>query len=372
MKWSNLFFYNNHFEKNNQTFDLVQLMEKSCMFSQESAGIYSSMSLGVILEEKLQKIIDKHMGKAGFSKVRLSILQDGDLWEKTGRMDLYGEELFKVRNRKNKVFCLSATAEESVTNLYMKFYHRQKANCNIYQINTKFRDEMRARSGLIRAKEFIMKDAYSFGSEESINNVYQLMMDTYKNILDELGLIYYIKQADTGEIGGSISHEFCVSSDLCENNELEVAHIFNLGTKYSEKFGLLDDSGKNVHMACFGIGVSRLLMALLSSKRDNLGFWGDSVFNTFDYVITAVDYEKNNEVKTRSDNLYNHLSSRGYSVLLDDRSCNAGKKLHDSELICIQNRIVVSTSALKQSKYELLRRKSMEKEFLTYDNLLEL
>lgn len=369
MKWSNLFFYNNHFEKNHQSFELIQLMEKACMFSQESAGIYSAMSLGQLLEDKINKVIDKHMVKAGFSKIRLSIMQDGDLWEKTQRIDVYGEELFKLRNRKNKIFCLSATAEESVTNLYMKFYHRQKAHCNVYQINTKFRDEMRARGGLIRAKEFIMKDAYSFGSKESIAQTYDVMMNTYKNIFNELGLSFYIKEADSGEIGGSISHEFCVKVQG-DDEDLEVGHIFNLGTKYSEKFGLLDDQGNLVHMACFGIGVSRLLMAILATRRDALGFWGDDVFNTFDYVVTAVDYEKNIEVKSLSDNMYNLLSDKGYNVLLDDRSCNAGKKLHDSELICIQNRIVISTSALKQSKFELLRRSSMKKEFLEQCELL--
>jgi len=354
--------------------ELIDLMQKSCMVHQDSAGIYSSLSLGLILEKKLIQYIENKMQDIGFSQIRLSLLQDGKLWEKSKRIDSYGEELFKLKNRKNQTFCLSATAEEAITSIYFDYYQRQKANCNVFQIGNKYRDEMRARAGLSRGKEFIMKDGYSFCStNEELKLIYEKIKITYLEIFQHFGLDVIVKETDNAQMGGNFSEEFLVKSDLSDSYDgmLELGHIFQLGDTYSKIFELLDDKNNYVQMACFGIGISRLLMALLEKHRDNLGFFGTLEFNTFDYVITAIDIEKNEQVKTISHQLYNKLKKQGKNILLDDRKGSAGKKMSDAELIGATSRIVISRQAIENNNFELLDRKTMTKKtFSSIDCLI--
>lgn len=368
MKFTNLFFYSNHFERDNNKLDLIDLMAKAGITHQESSGIYSMMSLGVILEKQITQKIEQEMDNLGFNQVRLSLLQDGSLWQTTGRMDSYGEELFKVRNRKSKTFCLAATAEESITSLYKSYFNRLNANMNVYQIGNKYRDEMRARSGLCRGKEFVMKDGYSFSSsEEQLKETYASVKQAYLRVFKHFGLDVHTIVSDNGEMGGSYSEEFVVKSELSDADDglLELGHIFQLGTKYSEAFDLKDDKGQYIHMACYGIGVSRLLMLLLSKQRDKMGFYGTENFRTFDYIITAIDYEKNEEVKSQATSLYETLINKGFKVLLDDRKGSAGKKMSDAELIGCRYRIVVSKQNLELSQFEILNRETMEFSFVS-------
>lgn len=372
MKFTNLFFYSNHFERDNNKLDLIDLMAKAGITHQESAGVYSMMSLGLMLEKQITQKIEQEMDNLGFSQVKLSLLQDGSLWETTGRMQSYGEELFKVRNRKSKTFCLAATAEESITSLYKSYYNRLNANMNVYQIGNKYRDEMRARGGLCRGKEFVMKDGYSFSSnEENLKQVYSDVKEAYLRIFKHFGLDVQTIISDNGEMGGSYSEEFVVKSELSDNEDgyLELGHIFQLGSKYSEAFDLKDDKGQFVHMACYGIGVSRLLMLLLSKQRDKQGFYGTENFRTFDYVITAIDYEKNDNIKNQSNEIYQHLTSKGFKVLLDDRKGSAGKKMSDSELFACCYRIVVSKQNFEASQVEILERKTMKSSYISFNEL---
>lgn len=372
MKFTNLFFYSNHFERDNNKLDLIDLMAKAGITHQESAGIYSMMSLGLMLEKQITQKIEQEMDNLGFSQVKLSLLQDGSLWETTGRMQSYGEELFKVRNRKSKTFCLAATAEESITSLYKSYYNRLNANMNVYQIGNKYRDEMRARGGLCRGKEFVMKDGYSFSSnEDNLKQVYSEVKQAYLRIFKHFGLDVKTIVSDNGEMGGSYSEEFVVQSELSDNEDgyLELGHIFQLGTKYSEAFDLKDDKGQFVHMACYGIGVSRLLMLLLSKQRDQFGFYGTENFRTFDYVITAIDYEKNDNIKNQANDIYQYLISKGFKVLLDDRKGSAGKKMSDSELIACRYRIVVSKQNFEASQVEILERKTMKSSYISVNSL---
>lgn len=372
MKFTNLFFYSNHFERDNNKLDLIDLMAKAGITHQESAGIYSMMSLGLMLEKQITQKIEQEMDNLGFSQVKLSLLQDGSLWETTGRMQSYGEELFKVRNRKSKTFCLAATAEESITSLYKSYYNRLNANMNVYQIGNKYRDEMRARGGLCRGKEFVMKDGYSFSSnEENLKQVYSEVKQAYLRIFKHFGLDVKTIVSDNGEMGGSYSEEFVVQSELSDNEDgyLELGHIFQLGTKYSEAFDLKDDKGQFVHMACYGIGVSRLLMLLLSKQRDQFGFYGTENFRAFDYVITAIDYEKNDNIKNQANDIYQYLISKGFKVLLDDRKGSAGKKMSDSELIACRHRIVVSKQNFEASQVEILERKTMKSSYISVNSL---
>lgn len=374
MKWSQLFFYNNTFERNNNQFELIDLMRKSCLVHQDSSGIYSWLSLGLILEQKIEAIIKEEMEDIGFSQIRLSILQDSNLWKSTGRFDTYGEELFKLNNRKSQTFCLAATCEESITTIVKNHYNGTKINLNVFQIGNKYRDELRAKSGLIRAKEFIMKDGYSFNSnEEDSNNTYLKVRQAYCNIFNKLGLQYVIKKSDNGEIGGNSSEEFhCFSlygEDTTEDkSSLEIAHIFNLGTEYSKKLNLTNNLKEHIFMGCYGIGISRIVMAILEQQRDELGFFGTEKFNTFDYVVSVIDYNIKEHFEL-GNKIYNILKNKGYTVLLDDRDIQAGKKLSDSELIGCAKRIIISKQSIQNNNIEILNRQTMEKSFLNIEDL---
>lgn len=376
MKYSQLFFNNNFFERNHDNFELIDLMRKACFVHQDSSGIFSWLSLGLILEQKIEKIIQEEMDEIGFSQMRLSILQDADLWKATGRFDTYGAELFKLKNRKNHEFCLAATCEEAITQIVKNHYNNTQMNVNVYQIGNKYRDELRAKAGLMRAKEFIMKDGYSFASsEEVLNDTYQQVRQAYCNIFDRLGLKYSIVSSDNGEIGGKSSEEFHCESiygeeEIDGKTTVEVAHIFNLGQEYSTKMGLLNNIKEHVYMGCYGIGVSRLVMALLEQQRDSLGFFGTEQFNTFHTVISVIDY-KVEEHANKALELYNFLKKKGVKVLLDDREINAGKKMSDSELIGCVRRIIVSKQSFKNNAFEVLNRQSQTKESIAFDSIYE-
>lgn len=376
MKYSNLFFNNNFFERNHESFDLIDLMRKSCLVHQDSSGIYSFLSLGLRLEKTIERVIQEEMENIGFSEMRLSILQDADLWKSTGRFDTYGEELFTLQNRKKHDFCLAATCEEAITTIVKDHYNGSNMNLNVYQIGNKYRDELRAKAGLMRSKEFIMKDGYSFcANEDDLEITYQRVKQAYCNIFNRLGLKYEIIASDNGEIGGKSSEEFlCYSAygetDIHGKTALEVAHIFNLGQEYSSKLSLKNGSNQFIYMGCFGIGISRLLMALLEQQRDNLGFYGTENFNTFHTIITVLDYKKE-EHKEVGLKIYENLKNKGIQVLLDDRDIQAGKKMADSELIGCFKRIVVSKNAIQNNQYEILYRQSLSKELYNLDDLLK-
>ncbi|WP_457640160.1 proline--tRNA ligase [Persephonella sp.] len=195
---------------------------------QLAAGLYEYLPLGFRVLKKIENIVRKHMDGAGALEVLLPILTPAELWQETGRWDVYGKELFRVEDRKGRMFALGPTHEETITDLVRKNIRSYKdLPKNFYQIQTKFRDEARPRYGLIRGREFIMKDAYSFDvSEETATQSYETMKETYKKIFDELGLDYLMVEADTGAIGGKYSHEFVVK---VTNGE---AHIV-----YCEKCG---------------------------------------------------------------------------------------------------------------------------------------
>ncbi|WP_297473158.1 proline--tRNA ligase [Persephonella sp.] len=195
---------------------------------QLAAGLYEYLPLGFRVLKKIENIVRKHMDNAGALEVLLPILTPSELWQETGRWDVYGKELFRVEDRKGRLFALGPTHEETITDMVRKNIRSYKdLPKNFYQIQTKFRDEARPRYGLIRGREFIMKDAYSFDvSEEMAVRSYEIMKQTYKRIFDELGLDYLMVEADTGAIGGKYSHEFVVK---VPNGE---AHIV-----YCEKCG---------------------------------------------------------------------------------------------------------------------------------------
>ncbi|WP_456465499.1 proline--tRNA ligase [Persephonella sp.] len=212
---------------------------------QLAAGLYEYLPLGFRVLKKIENIVRKHMDQAGALEVLLPILAPSELWQETGRWDVYGKELFRVEDRKGRLFALGPTHEETITDMVRKNIRSYKdLPKNFYQIQTKFRDEARPRYGLIRGREFIMKDAYSFDvSEEMAVRSYEIMKQTYKKIFDELGLDYLMVEADTGAIGGKYSHEFVVK---VPNGE---AHIV-----YCEKCGY----AANVEAAKYEFELDRL------------------------------------------------------------------------------------------------------------------
>jgi len=375
MKFSNQFFSNSSFEQDNSKLELTDLARKACFFHQDAAGLYSWLSLGLMAQKRVEAIIREEMDGIGFCETRMSLLQDADLWQKSGRLDVYGDELMRMKNRSGRLFCLGATCEELVTTMVKTHYNRTDMSLGVYQIGNKYRDELRTRGGLARAKEFSMKDAYSFNAtQEGARAAYGAVREAYLRIFKRLELDVIVKSSDNGEIGGQSSEEFHVISELGEDEtdgmrSLECAHIFDLGDRYSKALDLVGAQGQHVQMGCFGVGVSRLAMLLLSRQRDEKGFWGSAGFHTFDTVISVIDWERQEHQKAALD-LYQGLKAQGVSVLLDDRVAQAGKKFADSEIIACRRRIVVSKKALAYGSFELMDRRTFERQNLARADLI--
>jgi len=367
MKFSQQFFSNSFFERDNGRLDLTDLVRKACLIHQDAAGLYSWMSLGLKAQRRVESVVREEMDRAAFCEIQMSLLQDADLWRQSGRMDVYGDELMRLTNRTGRVFFLGATCEELATNMVRTHYNKTDMSLGLYQFGNKYRDELRTRGGLARAKEFIMKDAYSFNATEGgAREAYEAVREAYIRIFNRLGLDAIAKSSDNGEIGGQSSEEFHVLSELGEDEtdgqkSLECAHIFDLGDRYSKAMGLVNGKGEFVKMGCFGVGISRLAMLLLSRQRDERGFWDSEGFNTFDVVLTVIDWERQQHQEA-AEALRRDLQARGLSVLVDDRLVQAGKKLADAELIACRQRVVVGKNALTSGRFEWTDRRTLARE----------
>jgi prolyl-tRNA synthetase len=367
MKFSRQFFANSFFEQDNNRLELTDLARKACLVHQDAAGLYSWMSLGLRAQRCVERVVREEMERAGFCEIQMSLLQDADLWRQTGRLDVYGDELMRLTSRSGRLFCLGATCEELATNMVKTHYNRTDMSLGLYQFGNKYRDELRTRGGLARAKEFIMKDGYAFNAtEDGARAAYQAVREAYLRIFRRLGLDATIRSSDNGEIGGQSSEEFHVLSELGEDEtdglkSLECAHIFDLGDRYSKAMGLVNAKGEFVRMGCFGVGVSRLAMLLLSRQRDAHGFWGSESFNTFDVVLTVIDWERHDRQQAALA-LQRDLQASGLSVLVDDRLAQAGKKLADAELIACRQRVVISGKARASGRFEWMDRRSLARE----------
>ena len=381
-----------------------KLMLRAGMIRKVSSGIYTWLPLGLRVLRKIENIIREEMNLSEAQEVLMPMVQPRELWEETQRWEKMGPELLRIKDRHDRDFCLGPTHEEVITDLIrnnVKSY--KELPLNIYQIQTKFRDEVRPRYGVMRGREFLMKDSYSFNiNQSSLDESYQLMRETYKKIIDRLGLKYKIVKADTGAIGGDVSEEFHVlaengedtiavsdSSEFAINTELllkdgedlqslqgkpspdgkgvieikkgiEVGHIFQLGEVYTNLMNanVLDKEGKaqNLYMGCYGIGVSRLVAAAIEQNNDDKGIiWPESI-TPFDVNIVAIGFEKDEKIASASINLYEKLSSMGYEVILDDRKDGYGTKMKDAELIGIPMNIIIGKQYLEKNEVELMHR----------------
>ena len=381
-----------------------QLMLRSGMIRRVTSGIYTWLPIGLKVLRKVENIVREEMDASGAQEVLMPMVQPKELWEETQRWEKMGPELLRIQDRHERDFCLGPTHEEVITDLIrnnVKSY--KELPLNLYQIQTKFRDEVRPRYGVMRGREFLMKDSYSFNlDEDSLNESYVLMKEAYKKILDRLGLQFKIVKADSGAIGGDASEEFHVlaengedtiaisdSSDFAINTELlleegedieslqgkpspdgegiieikkgiEVGHIFQLGKVYTDamKANVLDNKGKaqNLYMGCYGIGVSRLVAAAIEQNNDDKGIIWPEAMTPFEVNIIAIGFDKDEKIAKASTDLYSKLSSMGYEVMLDDRKDGYGTKMKDAELIGIPINVIIGKQYLQNNEVELKHR----------------
>mgnify|MGYP001333491264 CR=1 FL=1 len=381
-----------------------KLMIRAGMIKQSSAGIYSWLPLGLIVLKKIEQIVREEQNKAGAIELLMPTIQSSDLWIKSGRYDDYGKEMLRITDRSGREMLYGPTNEELITDIFQSQINSYKdLPKNLYHIQWKFRDEVRPRFGVMRGREFLMKDSYSFNlDEDSLNESYVLMKEAYKKILDRLGLQFKIVKADSGAIGGDTSEEFHVlaengedtiaisdSSDFAINTELlleegenieslqgkpspdgegiieikkgiEVGHIFQLGKVYTDamKANVLDNEGKaqNLYMGCYGIGVSRLVAAAIEQNNDDKGIIWPEAMTPFEVNIIAIGFDKDEKIAKASTDLYSKLSSMGYEVMLDDRKDGYGIKMKDAELIGVPINVIIGKQYLQNGEIELKHR----------------
>ena len=374
------------------------------MIRKVSSGIYTWLPLGLKVLRKIENIVREEMDQSGAQEVLMPMVHPKELWEETKRWEKMGPELLRFKDRHDRDFCLGPTHEEVITDLVrnnVKSY--KELPLNIYQIQTKFRDEIRPRYGVMRGREFLMKDSYSFNIDEvSLQETYLLMRNTYKKILERIGLEYKIVKADSGAIGGDASEEFHVlaengedtiaisdASEFAINTELllnegedisslegkpspdgngvieikkgiEVGHIFQLGKIYTElmKVNVLNQEGRAVDlfMGCYGIGVSRLVAAAIEQNNDDKGIlWPESIA-PYEVNIVAIGYTKEPKIAEAANSLSEQLQVMGYEVIVDDRKDGYGTKMKDAELIGIPVNIIIGNNFLESGEVELKHR----------------
>ena len=358
------------------------------------AGAYSYLPLGLKVLKNIEEIIRQEMDSCSAAEILLPALQPLELWQRSGRDKDIGEVMIRFTDRRGRNVGLGPTHEEVITELikdHVSSY--RQLPLVLYQIQTKFRDEIRPRFGLVRSCEFIMKDAYSFDKDEAgLDKNYEAMHGAYLRIFKRCGLEVITTEADPGVMGGKVSHEFMVPADsgedlvaLCPKckfakslgeskdescpkcrtslkkvNTIEVGHIFKLGTKYSSVFGanFLDAQGKQrpIVMGCYGIGVSRLISAIIEQNRDEEGIIWPREATPYKVLVLPLDVTNNKIMKLASD-IYQELLENGIETLLDDRDERAGVKFKDADLIGLPINIIVGQKTLKEKKLEIKTRR---------------
>ena len=403
-----------------------QYLVRGGFINQQGAGLYNFLPLGKIVLEKIRRIVKEELDKAGCNEVQLSFVTPISLWERSGRSDTMGKEMLRIQDRHDNDFVLSPTNEEAMVELVKNRVTSYKdLPVNLYQIKTKFRDEARPRYGLLRGREFLMKDGYSFhSSKEDMAREFDMMQETYKKIFTRLGLDFRVVDADSGAIGGTGSKEFHVLADsgedtiiVCDScdyganietiyedeekidafNEksyeelqtnnidekcscggnlsfkkgIEVGHIFQLGTKYSEALqaNFNDENGKPkpFEMATFGIGVSRLVASVIEQNHDESGcIWTkETAPYMVNIMISNIKDDAQNEL---GEELYAKLQASHVEVILDDRKDRFGFKMKDAELIGFPYTVIIGKE-LANGSVQIFDRKTKEKMDVHVENV---
>ena len=393
----------------------MQLMLRAGMIKQASAGIYSWLPLGFKVMKKIENIVRHEQDKIGAQEILMPTIQSSEIWKESGRYDDYGEEMLRIKDRQNREMLYGPTNEEQVTEIFRSSIKSYKSLPQLmYHIQWKFRDEIRPRFGIMRGREFYMKDAYSFDvSDEEAFYSYNKFFLSYLRTFKRLSLTAIPMAADTGPIGGNLSHEFIILADTGESkiftdkrifdldsddteiekvslesmrkkyeqfyavtdekfnkeefekivskeNQLitkgiEVGHIFYFGDKYSKPMGASVDlpGGKKdfVKMGSYGIGVSRLVGAIIEAKyKNNKMKWPKSV-SPFDVVIIPSINKNDNSNIEKAYKIYDQLESNGIDVLLDDVNENISNKFKKHDLLGIPFQIIIGSKTSKD-QYE--------------------
>jgi len=383
------------------------LLARAGFIDKLAAGVYSFLPLGLRVLRRIENIIRQEMLALGGQEILMPVLHPRENWEKTGRWETF-EELFKLKGAAEKDYALGPTHEEIVAPLAKKIVFSYKdLPFYLFQIQTKFRNEIRVKSGLLRTREFLMKDLYSFhASEKDLDEYYSKVIDAYFRIFERCGLTdkTYLTLASGGTFS-KYSHEFqtltengedtifiCQNCDLAINSEIkaetpacpdcggkdfkeakavEMGNIFKLGTKYSAPFGLKfkdkDGQEKDVIMGCYGIGPTRVMGTIVEVSHDEQGIiWPESVA-PFKFHLLALG--ESPEIKKEADNLYEKLTAQRVEPLYDDREISAGAKFAEADLIGIPWRLVVSEKTSKEKSVEIKKRSEKETKLIKISEL---
>ncbi len=398
MRQSELFFRTQRNTPKDEVSKNAQLLTRANFVYKLMAGVYSFLPLGLRVKDKIIAIVRKEVNALGANEILMPALQPKSIWEPTERWRGLAEIMYQFKDHSGREVSLAPTHEELAATLgqtVIESYADLPAS--FYQFQTKFRDESRAKSGLIRGREFLMKDLYSFHADEkSLFDFYEEAKKAYKKIFEKCGLKTYITEASGGEFSSIYSHEFMVQSQagedeifLCRlcgfarNKEIaefkdksrcpscqsgvlekiktiEVGNIFKLGTKYSEaiNFFYKDKNGASqpVIMASYGIGISRLLGTIVEVWNDEKGIiWPKSVAPFLVHLVLIG--EPREDLRKFGERVYNKLQRAGVEVLYDDREdISAGEKLVEADLIGLPYRLLVSEKTLVQNKVEVKER----------------
>ena len=411
-----------------------RLMLRTGMVRQEAAGIYAWLPLGFKVLRRIEQIVREEMDRAGAVEILMPTLQPSDLWRESGRYDAYGPEMLRITDRHERELVYGPTNEEMVTDIFRAYVKSYKAlPLNLYHTQWKFRDEVRPRFGVMRGREFLMKDAYSFDiDKDAARRSYNRMYVAYLRAFDRMGLTAIPMRADTGPIGGDLSHEFHVLAETGESQVfldknlldmpippadtdfdgdlapivaqrsalyaatsdvhdqarfeaevpeerrmstrgIEVGQIFYFGTKYSApmKANVTGPDGKDVpvEMGSYGIGVSRLLGAIIEASHDDSGIIWPEPVAPFDIALINL---KTGDAKTDAAcaDLYAKLEKASKDVLYDDRDERPGAKFATAELIGIPWQVVVGPRGLEKGLIEVKNRKTGIKEELSAEDVV--
>ncbi len=368
MKWTNSFIFTSREPPADAETTSQKLMHQAGMIDKLVSGVYSYLPLGLKVLQKVSDIIREEMNKAGAVELLMPALQPASLWKESARYGKMGKDMIVFRDRHNREMLLGPTHEEVISDIVRKYIRSWKnLPVMLYQIQAKYRDEIRPRFGIIRSREFLMKDCYSFDrSDSESEQSYMKMRQAYLNIFHRCGLQVTVQSADSGVIGGKFSEEFVAAGDCAE---LEIGHIFKLGTDYSEKLRVVyvDKNGaeKPAVMGCYGIGVSRVVAAIIEGSYDEKGIiWPVSVA-PFISIIVPVNMSDGRIVEVAS-RIYDELESAKIDTLFDDRDESAGVKFADADLLGIPYRITLGRK-LSEGRVEIFERKTRK----TYDVEIE-
>jgi prolyl-tRNA synthetase len=412
-----------------------RLMLRAGMIRQEAAGIYAWLPLGFRVLKKIEQIVREEMNRAGAIEILMPTLQPADLWRETGRYDAYGPEMLRIEDRHERELVYGPTNEDMVTEIFRAYVRSYKAlPLNLYHIQWKFRDEVRPRFGVMRGREFLMKDAYSFDLNfEEGRKSYNRMYVAYLRTFSRMGLKTIPMRAETGPIGGDLSHEFIVLAETGESEVfchkdlldipvpgedvdfqgdlepivrkrsafyaatsdvhdqkrfekevptdkrlsargIEVGQIFYFGTKYSApmKAVVTGPDGKDVPVesGSYGVGVSRLVGAVIEASHDDAGIIWPETVAPFD--ISLINLKAGDtKVDTACEDLYAKLTKAGRDVLYDDTGERPGAKFACHDLIGIPYQLVIGPRGLEKGTIEVKTRKTGAKEEFSADAVLK-